>query len=97
MTNKDKKLEIIKLITLMVKDRYKRHLEALSNLEAEKTKEQIHRNTAKSQWDDDYSGGFGPQPPNVDLYRNKESTARAEFDKWESIYNYALDNLISDE
>lgn len=96
MTNKDKKLEIIKIITLMVKDRYKKHLEAVSNLEAEKTKEQIHRNTGQSRWDDDYGGGFGPQPPNVDLYRTKESNARTEFEKWESIYNYALDNLIED-
>ena len=95
MTNKDKKIEIIKMITTIVKDRYKKHIAAQADLEAEQTKQRCWENTEQSKWND-YSGGFGPQPPNVDLYRSKSTVATSEFEKWESIYEYALENLIGD-
>ncbi len=96
MSNKDKKLEIIKMITIIVKDRYKKHLTARADYEAEKVKERVWQNNGSSKWDDDYSGGFGPQPPNVDAYSTKHFAALSEFEKWESIYDYALDNLVGE-
>ena len=96
MTNKEKKLEIIKMITTIVKDRYKKHLSAKADFEAEQTKERSWQNNGKSKWDDDYCSGFGSQAPNVDLYRSKDTTARSEFEKWESIYDYALENLVGE-
>ncbi len=80
----------------MTKDRYKKHLQSVADLEAEQTREKVYNNTGKSKWDDDYGPGFGPMPPDVGLYITKEFNARTEFEKWESIYNYALDNLIED-
>lgn len=94
MTNKEKKMEIIKVIVTVVKDRHKRHLASVADLEAERARERAYRNTHSSQWDDDYGGGFGPQPPNVESYMTKEHNARTEFEKWESIYYYALENFI---
>jgi hypothetical protein len=96
MSNKEKKLEIIKMITTIVKDRYKKDLAATADYEAEKVKQKVWDNQNHSQWDD-VGSGFGPQPPNVTLYHSKHFAARAEFEKWESIYNYALENLVGED
>jgi hypothetical protein len=97
MTNKEKKLEIINVITRIVKDRYRRHIVAKAEFEAEQTKERSWKNNGSSKWDDDYNGGFGIQTPNVELYRGKDIAERIEFEKWESIYNYALENLVGED
>ncbi len=96
MSNKEKKLEIIKVLATIVKDRYKKDLAATADYEAEKVKERVWQNSGHTQWDDDYVGGFGPQPPNVSLYRTKYFEATSEFEKWESIYDYALENLVGE-
>jgi len=96
MTNKEKKLEIIKVIVTIVKDRYKQHIQAEADYEAEKVKERVWQNSGNSQWDSEYNSGFGMQPPNVTLYHTKYFDAKKEFEKWESIYYYALENLVGE-
>lgn len=96
MTNKEKKLEIIKVIVTIVKDRHKQHITAEADYKAEKVKEIVWQNSGNSQWDNDYDMGFGSQRPNVTLYRTKYSDAKKEFEKWESIYYYALENLVGE-
>jgi hypothetical protein len=96
MTNKEKKLEIINVITNIVRDRYRKHIVAKGEFEAEQTKERSWQNNGSSKWDYEYNGGFSLQAPNVELYRGKDITAQREFEKWESIYNYAMENLVGE-
>lgn len=89
-TNKDKKLEILRLLDQKCKHHYKEYLQAKASEEAHKA--------GYTQWDrehpDDGVGCFSGNRWNPEGATNDRIAKEATFNKWQSICDYALESLV---
>lgn len=90
MTNKDKKLEILKLLDAKCKHHYREFL-------TKKADEEAHLAGYK-QWQrehpDDDVGCFSMNKWNPDVATHDRQLAENTYKKWQEICDYALDALI---
>ena len=86
--NKDKKLNILKILDSKDKDKYLKFAEDKANFAATKAGYDEYQKT------EPYGGGFSQNPYNKGNAETKMNNSEKEFIKWQIIYDYALESLL---